>query len=213
MRTREQLQRQLENKGKPTMETDLILSNISKHIILDQVEIKHFLSLLARKELKKGDFLLREGEPCTTFNYVSSGALRAFYHDQADKQTTIMFAVTDWWVTDMSCFVNQDPAMIDIEAITKSSVLQLKKDDMDDLYIKVPKFERFFRILMQNAYIREQLRVLQNMSMPAEVRYNNFLEKYPRIVQQVTQKNIASYLGITPEFLSVVRKVKKGSIS
>jgi CRP-like cAMP-binding protein len=108
----------------------------------------------------------------------------------------------------MPCFVNQNPAMINIEAITKSSVLQLKKEDMDYLYIKLPKFERFFRILMQNAYIREQLRVLQNISMPAEVRYSNFLEKYPKIVPQVTQKNIASYLGITPEFLSVIRKIR-----
>ncbi len=195
------------------MQTDLVLSNIAKHIIIDQEETKYFLSLLKTKELKKGDFLLREGEPCTTFNYVNSGALRAFYRDEADREATIMFAVTDWWVTDMPCFVNQDPAMINIEAITKSSVLQLKKEDMDSLYIKIPKFERFFRILMQNAYIREQLRILQNLSMPAEVRYNNFLKKYPKIVQQVTQKNIASYLGITPEFLSAIRKVKKGPSS
>lgn len=195
------------------MQTDLILSNITNHITIDQDETKYFLSLLKTKELKKGDFLLREGEPCTTFNYVNSGALRAFYRDQADKEATIMFAVADWWVTDMPCFVYQNPAMINIEAITKSSVLQLKKEDMDSLYIKIPKFERFFRILMQNAYIREQLRTLQNLSMPAEVRYNNFLKKYPKIVQQVTQKNIASYLGITPEFLSAIRKVKKGSIS
>jgi CRP-like cAMP-binding protein len=190
------------------MQTDLILSNINKHIDLDKFETKYFLSLLEGKELKKKDFLLREGEPCTTFNYVNSGALRAFYRDKSDKETTIMFAVTDWWVTDMPCFVNQNPAMINIEAITKSSVLQLKKEDMDYLYIKLPKFERFFRILMQNAYIREQLRVLQNISMPAEVRYSNFLEKYPKIVPQVTQKNIASYLGITPEFLSVIRKIR-----
>lgn len=195
------------------MQTDLILSNITNHITIDQDETKYFLSLLKTKEFKKGDFLLREGEPCTTFNYVNSGALRAFYRDQADKEATIMFAVADWWVTDMPCFVYQNPAMINIEAITKSSVLQLKKEDMDSLYIKIPKFERFFRILMQNAYIREQLRTLQNLSMPAEVRYNNFLKKYPKIVQQVTQKNIASYLGITPEFLSAIRKVKKGSIS
>lgn len=195
------------------MQTDLILSNIAKHIIIDQDETKYFLSLLKTKEVKKRDFLLREGEPCTTFNYVNSGALRAFYRDQSDREVTIMFAVTDWWVTDMPCFINQNPAMINIEAITKSSVLQLKKEDLDSLYIKIPKFERFFRILMQNAYIREQLRTLQNLSMPAEVRYNNFLKKYPKIVQQVTQKNIASYLGITPEFLSAIRKVKKGSIS
>ncbi len=195
------------------MQTDSILSNISKHITLDQVEIKYFLALLEPKELEKKDFLLKEGQPCTAFNYVNSGALRAFYCDQADKEATIMFAVADWWVTDMPSFTNQNPAMINIEAIAKSSVLQLKKEDMECLFIKIPKFERFFRILMQNAYIREQLRILQNLSLPAEIRYTNFLEKYPKIVQQVPQKNIASYLGITPEFLSSIRKIKKGFIS
>ena len=125
-----------------------------------------------------------------------------------------MFAVADWWITDMPCFISQSPAMINIEAITGSCVLQLTNDDMDSLYREVPKFERFFRILMQNAYIREQLRIIQNLSMPAEVRYYNFLKKYPAIAQQVTQKQIASYLGVTPEFLSAIRnKARKGSIS
>ena len=192
------------------MQTDAILSNIGKHITLDKEETKYFLSLLDVKELKKKDFLLKEGEPCTTFNYVHSGALRGFYRDHNDKESTIMFAVADWWITDMPCFVYQSPAMIHIEAITKSYILQLSKDDVDSLFIRIPKFERYFRILMQNAYIREQLRVLQNLSMPAEVRYRNFLEKYPKIVQQVTLKNIASYLGVTPEFLSTIRSVKKG---
>jgi CRP-like cAMP-binding protein len=191
------------------MRTDLILSNISRHITLSRSEIRYFLSLLEMKELKKKEFLLKEGEWCTTFSYVNSGVLRAFYRDQADKEATIMFAVNDWWITDMPCFVSQSAAMINIEAITKCSVLQLTKEDIDLLYSEIPKFERFFRILMQNAYIREQLRILQNLSMPAEVRYRNFLQKYPKIAQQVTQKHIASYLGITPEFLSAIRKVKK----
>jgi len=195
------------------MQTDSILSNIGKHITLDKGETKYFLSLLDVKELKKKDFLLKEGDPCTTFNYVHSGALRGFYRDRNDKEATIMFAVADWWITDMPCFVNQSPATIHIEAITKSHILQLSKDDIDSLFIRIPKFERYFRILMQNAYIREQLRVLQNLSMPAEVRYRNFLEKYPKIVQQVTLKNIASYLGVTPEFLSTIRSVKKGQNS
>lgn len=190
------------------MQTDSILSNISKHISLDKAEIKYFLSLLRTRELKKRDFLLRAEEPCTAINYVNSGALRAFYHDQSGKEATIMFAVADWWVTDMPCFANQIPAMINIEAITKSSVLQLEKEYIERLYIKIPKFERYFRILMQNAYIREQLRTLQNLSMPAEARYKIFLKKYPKIAQQVPQKNIASYLGITPEFLSTIRKAK-----
>jgi len=196
------------------MQTDLILSNIAKHIVLDKTEVEYFLSLLQTKELKKKDYLLKAGEPCTTFNYVNTGTLRAFYQDSHDKEATIMFAVNDWWITDMPCFVSQNPAMISIEAITESNILQLTKEDMESLYIKVPKFERFFRILMQNAYIREQLRTLQNLSLPAEVRYTNFIKKYPTIIKQVPQKNIASYLGITPEFLSVIRnKVSKGLIS
>jgi CRP-like cAMP-binding protein len=117
-----------------------------------------------------------------------------------------MFAVPDWWVTDMYCFLNGRPAMMYIEAIENSSIFQLRKEDLDELYVRVPKFERFFRILMQNAYTREQLRVIQNLSLPAKERYNNFLEKYPHIAQAVTLKQIASYLGITPEFLSAIRK-------
>src|SRR6202008_1414277 len=113
------------------------LSNIARHIPLDPTEIKFFVSLLKSKELKKKDFLLRAGEPCTTFNYVNSGSLRAFYRDENDKESIIMFAVADWWITDMPCFISQLPAMINIEAISGSSVLQLTKDDLDSLYSEI----------------------------------------------------------------------------
>ena len=116
-----------------------------------------------------------------------------------------MFAVADWWITDMFCFINQQPAMLNVEAVENSVILQLKKDGLERLSSNIPKFERFFRIIMQNAYIREQLRIIQNLSLTAEERYNNFLSKYPQVAKQVTQKQIASYLGITPEFLSIIR--------
>jgi CRP-like cAMP-binding protein len=101
--------------------------------------------------------------------------------------------------------------MLFIEAVENSSIAGLQKKDLDQLFIEVPKFERFFRIIMQNAYIREQLRVIQNLSLSAEERYHSFLTKYPQVVKQVTQKQIATYLGITPEFLSSlkVNKTKK----
>ena len=137
-----------------------------------------------------------------------SGAVRACYVDATGKESTIMFAVADWWITDMYCFLNDKPAMMDIEAIEDSWVFQLSRENLDKLFVNVPKFERFFRILMQNAYTREQLRIIENLSLPALDRYNNFLLKYPHIAQQVTQKQIASYLGITPEFLSAIRKNK-----
>jgi CRP-like cAMP-binding protein len=188
------------------MEHHLVLTNINRHISLDQEEIGYFTSLLEYKKLKKNECLLKEGQNCRTISYVHSGALRAFHCNKDGKESTIMFAVADWWITDMYCFINKKPAMMFIQAIEDSLIFELTKDNLDKLFLTVPKFEKFFRILMQNAYIREQLRVLQNLSLPAEERYRNFLDKYPQLVKQITQKQIASYLGITPEFLSTIRK-------
>ena len=188
------------------MDFATILKNINKHIDLSQDEATYFTSLLTKKDLHKKDFVLRQGQPCATINYVDEGVLRAYYVDKDDNESIIMFAINDWWVTDMFSFTSGKPAMLSIDALEESTILQLQKKDLDQLYIKVPKFEKFFRIIMQNAYIREQLRVIQNLSMPAEERYSNFLQKYPQFAQRVPLKQIASYLGITPEFLSVLRK-------
>lgn len=184
---------------------DLVLKNIAKHISLDPEETACFTSLLKPEEVPKKSLVLKEGQICKNISFVHSGALRAYYIDKEGKESTVMFAIADWWITDMFCFVNRQPAMLNIEAIGHSRIFQLSKDNLDRLYDKVPKFERFFRIIMQNAYIREQLRVIQNLSLSAEERYNNFLSKYPQVARQVTQKQIASYLGITPEFLSAIR--------
>lgn len=190
------------------MTTDSILNNIAKHISLDKGEADHFLSLLTREQIPKKTILLKEGQPCNYLYFVDSGALRAYHLDKNVRESTIMFAVSGWWVTDMYCFLNKKPAMMFIEAIEDSCVFRLSKANMDQLFISVPKFERFFRILMQNAYTREQLRIIENLSLSAEARYESFLKKYPHISQVVTQKQIASYLGITPEFLSAIRKEK-----
>jgi len=188
---------------------NLILKNVAKHISLDENEISYFFSVLKEKKYPKKSIILKEGETCSTIHFVQSGTLRAFYRDSQGKESTIMFAISDWWITDMACFINHQPAMLNIETIEESVIFKLQKEDLEDLYLKIPKFERFFRIIMQNAYIREQLRVIQNLSLSAEQRYYIFLEKYPKVAQQVTQKQIASYLGITPEFLSMIRAGKK----
>lgn len=117
-----------------------------------------------------------------------------------------MFAMKDWWLTDMYCFLNEKPSMTFIETIEDSSVFNLSKVNFDQLLTAIPKFERFFRILMQNAYTREQLRSIENLTLNAEERYVRFINKYPQIASNVTQKQIAFYLGITPEFLSYIRK-------
>lgn len=186
----------------------VILQNIARHITLDHAETSYFLSLLTFKELSKKTILLQAGQSCNYINFVHSGALRAYHVDKAAKESTIMFAVSDWWVTDMYCFLNRRPAMMYIEAIEDSSIFQLSKTNLELLFLNLPKFERFFRILMQNAYTREQLRIIENLSLSAEERYDSFLHKYPHIASVITQKQIASYLGITPEFLSAIRKEK-----
>jgi CRP-like cAMP-binding protein len=183
----------------------LILSNVAKHITLDDKETSGFTSLLRKISVAKKDVLLRQGEICKNIYFVNSGALRAYYSDKHDKETTIMFGVADWWITDMYSFLNRQPALMHLEALEASEVLELSRSNMDRLYVDVPKFERFFRIIIQNAYVREQVRVIQDLSMTAEERYWIFLKKYPQIAKRVTQKQITSYLGITPEFLSAIR--------
>ena len=195
------------------MTHNLILKNISKHIDLDKEEVNSFIPLIIMKNVKKKALLLKEGQVCKYISYVHSGALRAYCVDKEGREATIMFAVADWWVTDMFCFLNEKPAMMYIEAIEDSCIFQLSKENLEQLFYNVPKFERFFRILMQNAYTREQLRVIENLSLSAEDRYDSFLLKYPYIASAVTQKQIASYLGITPEFLSAIRKNKIKKIS
>jgi len=185
---------------------DGILKNIAKHIHLSEDEASFFISLLSPKTLPKKTLVLQAGQDCRYLSYVHSGALRSYYIDKDGKESTIMFAIGDWWITDMYCYLNRKPAMMHIETIGESTIFQLSKANFDQLLETVPKFEKFFRILMQNAYTREQLRVMENLSLTAEERYHSFVLKYPQIVKQVTKKQIASYLGITPEFLSTLRK-------
>lgn len=188
----------------------LVLANVGKHITLAKEEANRFTVLLRKISIQKKDFLLKQGQVCKNIYFVNGGALRAYYSDKQDKETTIMFGVADWWITDMYSFLNLQPALMHLEALEDSEVLELSKQDLDGLYVDVPKFERFFRIIIQNAYVREQVRVIHNLSMTAEERYEIFLQKYPQIARRVTQKQIASYLGITPEFLSAIRARKSG---
>ena len=193
------------------MDCSLILKNISKHISLTDEEADYFTSLLTAKQVKRKEVLLHAGQICRCINYVHSGALRAYYVDKNGDETSIMFAIPDWWVTDIYSFSTQKPAVMHIDALQPSEILQLQRTDLEKLFIEIPKFEKFFRIIMQNSYVREQLRSIQNLSLTAEERYLNFVEKYPAFIQHIPQKQIASYLGITPEFLSAIRqKLRKG---
>ncbi len=188
------------------MDYGLLIKNISKHISLTDEEMSYLTGLMLCRHVAKKQFLLKEGQVAKNISYVNSGALRAYYTDKDGNENIIMFAINDWWVTDIYSFTTGQPALLSIEAMENSMVYDLSKTNLEELFTTVPKFERFFRIIMQNSYVREQLRSIQNLSISAEERYINFVTKYPQFVQRVPQKQIASYLGITPEFLSAIRK-------
>lgn len=188
------------------VDTFKLFSNIQKHIVLNDAEKNYLTSILEVKEVLRKELILKQEQQCKKIYFVVSGSLRAFHINNEGKDSTIMFAIQDWWITDMYCFINQKPALVAIEALENCQLIGLDFSSLEMLYQKTPKFERFFRILFQNAYSREQLRALDHISYTTEERYYRFVHKYPEIVQKITQKQIASYLGVTPEFLSAIKK-------
>ncbi len=185
---------------------DLIRKNISKHVKLNEEEFTFFVSLLRVKKIRKKQFLLEEGEVCQFECFVNSGCLRQFYLDDSGQEHIIQFAVTDWWISDQYSFLTGLPSPYFIDALENSEVILINKTSLEDLYQKVPKFERFFRIAFQSSYVALQKRILANISQTAEERYHNFVSTYPEIEQRVPQHQVASYLGIKPESLSRLKK-------
>lgn len=188
------------------MQPAQILDNIQKHISVSVTEKQLIESLLVQQKVAKKEVLLEAGKVATDIHFVSEGVLRAYFTDPEGDQNIVMFAVNDWWITDIFSFSTGYPAQLTIDALEDAVVYSLSKENLELLFLQMPTFERFFRILMQNAYVREQSRIIQNLSMPAEERYKLFIKKYPQFAERITQKQIASYLGITPEFLSTLRK-------
>jgi len=193
------------------MNVDLILKNIARHIQLDKAETELYVSLLRPKAIKRKEFLLAKGDVCKTENFITKGCLRAYTIDENGFEHILMFAIEDWWIGDLYSFLTQTPATCYIDALEDTEILQISKHDLDLLFERVPKFERFYRLIFQNALIAHRQRINQNLSFTAEQRYLNFIDKYPEMEQRISQKHVAAFLGITPEFLSMIkRKIAKG---
>lgn len=187
------------------MKEESILKNISKHISLDEKEKQYFISLLHYRKLKKSEILLKYGEIAKNNYFVISGCLRNYTIDEYGGEHIIAFAPADWWTSDMYSYLTETPSENIIDALLPTEVFEIRKEDMENVLVQIPKFERFFRILYQNAMINHLHRIKQIMSIPAEERYQYFIKRYPNIYNEIPLKYIASYLGISPEFLSKIR--------
>ncbi len=187
------------------MKEETILNNICKHIKLDAKEKEYFVSLLHYKKLKKGEMLLKYGEICKNNYFVISGCLRNYTIDEYGHEHILAFAPTDWWTSDLYSYLTASPSENIIDALVPTEIFEIRKEDMEKVFVRIPKFERFFRILFQNAIVNHLHRIKQIMSIPAEERYQYFIKRYPNIFNEIPLKYIASYLGISPEFLSKIR--------
>ncbi len=183
-----------------------ILHNVSKHINLNESEAEYFISLLKHKTIRRRQFLLRSGEISKHETFVVKGLLRAYTIDKSGYEHVAMFAMESWWVSDLYSFLTQSPGNQNIDALEDTDVLQIEKADLEKLYLQVPKFDRFFRILLQNAFVANQQRIIASISQTAEEQYLAFIKKYPSLEQRVPQHQVASYLGITPETISRIRR-------
>lgn len=185
--------------------SDLLLANIAKHISLNEKEKELFLSYLSTKKIRKRQYLVQEGEQSKYSAFVLSGCLRSYFIDANGFEHILQFAIEDWWIADMMSITTQKPGNLAIDALEDSEVLLLSRENQLKLFDECPKFERYFRIITENGMVSFQRRVLENISLPAAERYKNFAKRYPVMVQRLPQTQIASYLGITPEFLSKIR--------
>ncbi|QIP13049.1 Crp/Fnr family transcriptional regulator [Spirosoma aureum] len=185
---------------------DPILAHVGQYIQLEPAETDYFTSLLKYKLLRKRQYLVQAGDVCKFDSFVLKGCLRTYFVDDRGDEHVVQFAVENWWTGDLYSFLTQSPAAYNTDALEDSELLQIDQASMDELYERVPKFERFFRILSQRAFVAAEQRVIATISQTAEERYRHFIERYPGIDQRVPQHLIASYLGFTPEFLSRIRK-------
>ncbi len=190
-----------------------ILNNVARFIDLTAEEKDQFTSVIQIKKLRKKQYLVQEGDVCRFEAFINKGSMRSFSIDDKGYEHVVLFGIEDWWIGDLYSFFTQTPSRYNVEALEDSELFCLDKPSLEKLYSDVPKFERFFRILIQNAFIAQQQRIIANMSQSAEQRYHDFINRYPQFEKRFPQYQVASYLGIKPESLSRIRRsiTKRGN--
>lgn len=182
-----------------------ILENINSHVSLTEKECDFFLSKTSTKKIKAKTVLLSAGEIANCTYFVNSGIIRSFNINDNIIEHVLHFACEGWWIGDMYSYISEKPGNLFIEVIEDAEVVIISKENHQILYNEIPKLERFFRILAENSLVAHQERLMDNLSLTAEERFEKFCSKYPTLIQKVPQKQIASYIGVTPEFFSKMK--------
>ncbi|HVS92529.1 MAG TPA: Crp/Fnr family transcriptional regulator [Mucilaginibacter sp.] len=188
------------------MQIEKLKEHFDSYFPLDPAEREALNKLFIEKNLKRKQFILEQGDVCRHFTFVVSGCLRLYAVDTQGKEHNLQFIPENDWATDLNSFYSEQPSQLFIQALEPCTVLQIRHDNVLYLYTKYHKFDHNFRVIFEQKYIESQNRALQNISSSADERYQYFLKQYPNLSNRLSNVQIASYLGITPEFLSMIRK-------
>ena len=185
---------------------ELLFQKLDEKIQLTEEEKQLCRTFFIPKKLRKRQYLLQEGDVCKYIVFVEKGILRSYTIDDKGTEHVIQFAFEGWWISDQYSFLTGEPSVYNMDALEDSELLLLTKQAEEEIMDRIPGFERFFRILLQNNLINMQRRLVGSLSKSAEARYFDLIESCPTIPQRVPQHMMASFLGITPETLSRIRK-------
>lgn len=184
---------------------DQLIEYISKYVKLSDNDVELIRTNGIIRTYLKHQFIVQNGDVCKYENFIISGSAKTFFIDQDGNEHVVMLAIENWWTTDLGSFITQQAADYNVQCLEKTTVVQFSFEALERLYNEVPQLERFFRIIIQKAFVAAQRRIVRNNSMPALDRYLQFRAQYPEIEQRVPQYLIASYLGISKQFLSRIR--------
>lgn len=183
-----------------------LIAHFESYIPLKESEKQLLEGRVTRRQIKRKQAILQEGFPCKHYSFVVAGCFRMFAVDQKGVEHNLQFTAENEWIADISSFHSGNPSKLFIEAIEPAAILQIEKQDLYFLYTNIPKLNLIFKVIVENKYVELQNRMLQSISSTAQERYLTFLEQYPKLALRLPNTQIASYLGITPEFLSKIRK-------
>jgi len=181
------------------------ISFINKYITLTKDEETILFSKISLRKYLKGQYVVQQGDVCKYSGFIISGCTRTFYVDDEGQEHNVMFSVEDWWASEIGSFVTQTPSDYNVQCIENTELIQLLYTNQEELFERIPKLERFFRLILEKAFVDAQKRIVWSFSLSAKEQYLNFKEQYPKMEQRIPQYMIASYLGITKEFLSKIK--------
>ena len=190
----------------PSVMFELLQKKVSEIIEINEEELNFCRTLFTPRKVRKRQYLLQEGDVCRYQVFVTKGILRSYTVDEKGVEHILQFAPEGWWIADLYSFFTDEPSKYNIDALEDAEVLLITKTNWNLLLQDIPAFERYFRILLQNHLISTQRRLMESLSVSAEEKYLNFVKSYPDCLQRLPQHQIASYIGITRETLSRIRK-------